>query len=59
MLLPTRVLGLPQPIEIDQRSIKNSGKALLGPLVHSGEPEQMTGLLACSQMRGRHVPYMG
>ena len=55
MVLPTRVLGLPQSIEIDQRSDKNSGKALLGPLVHSGEPEQTTGLPACSQMRGTSV----
>ena len=53
VLIPTRVLGLPQSIETDKRPDKKFTQGFTGgPCCSSGEQEQLTSSLACSRGRG-------
>lgn len=45
-MISTKVLGLPQSIGIDQRPDRNTGKALLGPLLQQ-QGIRTTVSLAC------------
>ena len=57
-LTPTRVLGLPQSIEIDQRPDKKFRQGFMVPLLQQGEA--ITNSSPCSLAEGVElVPYMG
>ena len=61
MLLPARVLGLPQSIEIDYRLDKKFRQGFIGAPAAAvrSENKQQVPLIAHSQRWGKLVPYLG
>lgn len=59
MLVPARVLGLPQPIETDQRPDKKFQPGFTGVPAAAEGSRTVIGSLACSPRQSELVPYMG
>ena len=58
-VIVTRVLGLAQPIEIDQRPDKKFKQGFIGTPAAAGGSKQQVPLLARSLRGCELVPYMG